>query len=98
MRDTTSTRRNDTATAARKEPTRDHPAGRRLRALLAALLALVGLAATALPAPAPAAAAGRWPLEPCYTIESRLNGYVLQVGLAGGAGAGAASTTPPAAV
>ena len=98
MRDTTSPRRHAATTAARKEPTMDRPTGRPLRALLAALLALVALAATALPAPAPAAAAGRWPLEPCYTIESRLNGYVLQVGLAGGAGAGAASTTPPAAV
>ncbi len=53
-------------------------ASRRLRALLAALLAFTALAAGAgTHAPAPAAAYTR---EACYTIESRLNGYMLQVG------------------
>ena len=52
-------------------------ASRRLRALLAALLAFTALAGAAITSPAPAAAYTR---EPCYTIESRLNGYVLEVG------------------
>ncbi len=64
------------AATARTVQTWTRTAGSRLRALLAALVAV--LVATALPAPAPAAALATG-TEPCYYIRSEASGHFLSI-------------------
>jgi hypothetical protein len=73
---------------------RPHAGGmRQLALLLAVVVAATALAAP--PAPVAATTSARWTLDPCYTIESRLTGAVLQVRAHTFTGAGGQQLTEP---